>query len=137
MWSCTSTVCVVRDECFVLLFQALPPKPSPSKIQKSASSASIGASVASKTAQPAVTSDARVSPAPETIPAESVELFKKECIEVLSSLPDRRVYLSKFPEAYYKCKGEIFALSRYKAKKIVLLVQAIPDVVRVWIVVLV
>ena len=68
---------------------------------------------------------------PDTIPAESLELFRQECIEVLSALPDRRVQLARFPEAYYKAKGEMFALARYKAKKIVLLAQAIPDTVKV------
>ena len=75
--------------------------------------------------------EVRVSPTPDTIPAESLELFRQECIEVLSALPDRRVQLARFPEAYYKAKGEMFALARYKAKKIVLLAQAIPDTVRV------
>ena len=80
--------------------------------------------------QPSST-EVRVSPTPDTIPAESLELFRQECIEVLSALPDRRVQLARFPEAYYKAKGEIFALARYKAKKIVLLAQAISDTVRV------
>ena len=77
------------------------------------------------------TTEASVSPTPEGIPASSVQLFKKDCIEVLNSIPDRRVQLARFPEAYYKCKGEIFSLARYKARKTILLVQAIPDVVRV------
>ena len=112
---------------FFITFQSLS-----SKIQKSTSSTHVTMSPASKTAPPtAATVTGRVSPTPDSIPAESVELFKKECIEVLNSLPDRRVYLAKFPEAYYKCKGQIFSLSRYKAKKTVLLVQAIPGVVRV------
>ena len=76
-------------------------------------------------------SDGSVSPVPEGIPASSVQLFKKDCIEVLSSMPDRRLPLVRFPEAYYKCKGEMFSLARYNAKKTILLVQAIPDVVRV------
>ena len=76
-------------------------------------------------------SEVSVSPTPDTIPAESLELFRQECIEVLSALPDRRVQLARFPEAYYKVKGEMFALARYKAKKIVLLAQAIPDTVKV------
>ena len=80
--------------------------------------------------QPSST-EVRVSPTPDTIPAESLELFRQECIEVLSALPDRRVQLARFPEAYYKAKGEMFALARYKAKKIVLLAQAMPDTVRV------
>lgn len=114
-------------KCFAITFQ-----PLSSKIQKSTSSTHVTTSPASKTAPPtAATVTGRVSPTPDAIPAESVELFKKECIEVLNSLPDRRVYLAKFPEAYYKCKGQMFALSRFKAKKIVLLVQAIPDVVKV------
>ena len=84
----------------------------------------------SSASQP-TTADVRVSPTPDTIPAESIQLFKKECVEVLSSLPDQRVQLARFPEVYYKAKGQMFALARYKAKKIVLLAQAIPDTVRV------
>ena len=117
---------VISHLCVMsLTFQPPPPKPSPTKMHKSPSGASVGSG------PPPSTAEVRVSPVADSIPAESVQLFKKECIEVLSSIPDRKVLLSKFPEAYYKCKGQIFALSRYKAKKIVLLVQAIPDVMRV------
>ena len=88
-------------------------------------------SVISGTAIQRSSTEVNMSPAPDTIPAESLKLFRQECIEVLNALPDRRVQLAKFPEAYYKAKGEIFTLARYKAKKIVLLAQAIPDTVRV------
>ena len=70
-------------------------------------------------------------PTPDIIPADSLELFRQECIDVLSGLPDRKVQLAKFPEAYYRAKGQMFTLARYKAKKIVLLAQAIPNTVRV------
>ena len=85
----------------------------------------------SSSAQSPATTNARVSPTPESIPAESVQLFRKECIEVLSSLPERKVQLARFPEAYHKSKGQMFSLARYKAKKIVFLAQAIPDTVQV------
>ena len=87
--------------------------------------------ISSASASHPTATDIRVSPTPDTIPAESIQLFKRECVEVLGSLPDRRVQLARFPEAYYKVKGQMFTLARYKAKKIVLLAQAIPDTVRV------
>ena len=103
-------------------------------VHKSASTASVSnmstPSAVPSNAQPATT-DVRVSPIADAVPAESIQLFKKECIEVLSPLPGQRVQLAKFPEAYYKAKGQIFSLARYKAKKIVLLAQEIPDTVRV------
>ena len=117
---------------FMFLIQ---PPPSPSKVQKSASSANMNVtsspSVTPGSASQRTGTEPSVSPTPDTIPADSLELFRQECIDVLSGLPDRRVQLAKFPEAYYKAKGQMFTLARYKAKKIVLLAQAIPNTVRV------
>jgi hypothetical protein len=92
--------------------------------------------VASPSVTPGSTSqhtgtEVSVSPTPDSIPADSLELFRRECIEVLGTLPGRRVQLARFPEAYHKAKGQMFTLARYKAKKIVLLAQGIPDTVKV------
>ncbi len=67
----------------------------------------------------------------DEIPKRSVKLFKKDCIEVLSSLPERKTLLTKYPVAYLKLKQEQFSLVKYNAKKLVHLMQAIPDVVKV------
>ena len=120
---------------YYAIYVLIQPPPSPSKIQKSTSSASMNV-----TSSPSVTpgsasqhtgTEPSVSPTPDTIPADSVELFRQECIDVLSGLPDHKVQLAKFPEAYYKARGQMFTLARFKAKKIVLLAQAIPNTVRV------
>ena len=71
------------------------------------------------------------SSAAQKLPAEAVRRFKSECIEVLSSVPGRALPLLVFPEQYLKIKKEQFLLANYKAKKIVHLVEAIPDVVQV------
>ena len=108
------------------------PPPSPSKVQKSASSASMNVTSSPPgSASQHTGTDVSMSPTPDTIPADSLDLFRQECIDVLSGLPGRKVQLAKFPEAYYKVKGQMFTLARYKAKKIVLLAQGIPDTVRV------
>ena len=70
-------------------------------------------------------------PSTEQIPKESLQLFKKDCIDVLNSLPEKKVLIVRFPEAYTKLKHEPFALAKYNAKKIVHLAQAIPDAVKV------
>ena len=70
-------------------------------------------------------------PAAEQIPKESIQLFRQECVEVLESFQGEKILLVKFPEAYTKLKLQPFLLARYKAKKLLHLVQAIPDVVQV------
>ncbi len=88
-----------------------------------------------KTAEPplaAATSQKSVSPPyVEQIPKQSVLLFKKDCVDVLNSLPEKKTLLIKYPEAYVKLKQQKFSLAKYNAKKLLQLMQAIPDVVKV------
>ena len=62
---------------------------------------------------------------------EAVEVFRQECIAILSDLPDREVPIVRFPEAYYKHFGQQLLLARFGAKKLTQLFQAIPEVVQV------
>ncbi len=65
------------------------------------------------------------------LPKEAVERFKRECIKVLSNLPDQRVEFNRFPAVYQREMGEQLLLAAFGAKKLVQLFQAIPEVVQV------
>lgn len=58
-------------------------------------------------------------------------MFKRDCIEVLSTVPGHSVAVPQFPELYMKVKKEKFLLVNYKAKKMMHLVEAIPEAVQV------
>ncbi len=62
---------------------------------------------------------------------DHVERFKQDCIEVLSTVEGHSVPLLQFPELFTKVKKEQFLLVNYKAKKIMRLLEAIPEVVQV------
>ena len=64
------------------------------------------------------------------LPADAIMRFKLDCIEVLSSVDGRALLMKQFPEYYLKVKREQFLLANYQAKKLVQLVEAIPDVVQ-------
>ena len=68
---------------------------------------------------------------PTTISTEAIEKFRKECIEVLSSLPDKGVAINYFPSAFSKQFGRPLLLADYGAKKLVQLMQTIPDTIEV------
>ena len=58
-------------------------------------------------------------------------MFKQDCIDVLRTVPDGKLKLLRFPEMYTKIKGRPFTLAKFKAKKLIHLLQAISDVVQV------
>ena len=60
-----------------------------------------------------------------------IEKFRQDCIEVLSTLEGHSVPLLQFPEHFMKVKKEQFLLVNYKAKKMMHLLEAIPEVVQV------
>ena len=68
---------------------------------------------------------------PGKLSPDAVFRFRLDCIEVLSSVEGHSLPLKQFPEQYRKVKNEQFRLSSYQAKKIIHLVQAVPDVVAV------
>ncbi len=93
---------------------------------------SSGASKVTKPPLASMTTQKNVpTPSVEPIPTRSVLLFKKDCVDVLNSIPEKKILLTKFPVAYLKLKRESFSLAKYNAKKILLLLQEIPDVVKV------
>ena len=104
---------------------------SPSTIKKPASVNVASPSVTLGSTTQYTGRKSRVSPIPDAIPTNTLQLFRQDCKDVLSAQPNHRVHLARFSEAYYKAKGQTFVLARYKAKKIVLLAQAIPDTVKV------
>ena len=63
--------------------------------------------------------------------ADHIERFKQDCIEVLSTLEGHCVPLFQFPEFFMKVKKEQFLLVNYKAKKMMHLLEAIPEAVEV------
>ena len=69
--------------------------------------------------------------APPPIPAEAVQKFRQECVEVLRAEQGHRVQLIRFHEAYLKHFGHQMSLSNYGAKKLINLLEAIPDTVKV------
>ena len=99
------------------------------KSSSSSSSSKQPPAPANTAATAAAAAAAAASPA--ALPPESVQLFRQECIEVLSKVPDQKLPFNRFPEMYLKVKGQQFSLVRYHAKKLVQLVQSIPDVVQV------
>ena len=68
---------------------------------------------------------------PTTLSTEAIEKFRRECIEVLSALPDKGVGVTYYPSAFSKHFGRPMLLADYGAKKLVQLLQAIPDTVKV------
>ena len=80
-----------------------------------------------------------VSPVPgasssyESYPPAILQQFKQDCIDVLSAVEGCSLPLNRFPEHYLKVRGVQFLLSNYKAKKMVHLMEAISDVVEVFI----
>ena len=75
---------------------------------------------------------AAVSPnPPAAISTKAIEKFREECIQVLSTIPDRKVAVTYYPSAFSKHFGRPMLLADYGAKKLVQLLQAIPDTVKV------
>lgn len=68
---------------------------------------------------------------PGKLSPDAVSRFRMDCIEVLSSVEGHTLLLKHFHEQYRKVKNEQFLLSNYQAKKLIDLVQAVPDVVQV------
>lgn len=68
---------------------------------------------------------------PPPIPAEAVQKFRQECVEVLRAEQGHKVHLIRFHEAYLKHFGHQMSLSNYSAKKLINLLEAISDTVKV------
>lgn len=86
--------------------------------------------------QPSSSGPAQIPQQPST-PANELELtaaniqeFRKHCITVLSAV-DGHCLLAQFPEHYLKVRGVKFQPANYKAKKLLQLLEAIPDEVDV------
>lgn len=79
------------------------------------------------------TSAAAEAGTPGKMSPDAVLRFRADCVEVLSAVVGHSLPLKQFPEQYTKVKKEPFLLANYQAKKILHLVQCIPDVVQVLI----
>ena len=62
---------------------------------------------------------------------EAVQRFKSDCIDVLSTVDGHAIPLVLFTEQYLKVKNEPFLLANYNAKKMMHLIEAVPDVLQV------
>ena len=60
-----------------------------------------------------------------------LELFKRDMVELLNALPDKKLYLNHIPEEYTKHFGKPYVLANYGGKKTVSLMKSIPDVIMV------
>lgn len=68
---------------------------------------------------------------PGKVSPDSVLRFRKDCIEILSSVEGQSLLLKQFPEHFFKVKKEQFLLVNFQAKKLINLVEAVPDIVQV------
>ena len=69
--------------------------------------------------------------APSTLTHEARERFRKESISLLSTFPERKLPVVQFPTAFAKQFDRPFLLVDYGGKKLVQLIQAIPDTLKV------
>ena len=68
---------------------------------------------------------------PSAVPVQARTKFRKECLEVLSGVPDQAMALGQLPAAFSKHFGRSFVLADYGAKKLLQLAQSIPHTVKV------
>ena len=68
---------------------------------------------------------------PSTLTHEARERFRKESISLLSTFPERKLPVVQFPTAFAKQFDRPFLLVDYGGKKLVQLIQAIPDTLKV------
>lgn len=73
-----------------------------------------------------------VSEASASPPTNPLELFKSDMVELLNTLPDKKICLNHIPEEYTKHFGKPYVLANYGGKKTVSLMKSIPDVIMVW-----